>query len=935
MAFNPFHWFRKHQKVVFAGLIIMCMFVFIASFGAGDVVQRGLAYFGAARGQGEMVVKVEGSKVYDGDLEKVARRRKAASDFLHALVNPAPIGFGNHSKALQALLEGDLKSPEGGLKDLQSIARNAQAFHQNVRTKAPQMVANGIRGDLIFLAAVTQRPEIKADPTHFQIVQTLASVLGYQLWQVERAAAPTPDELYFGGTRKVDDLLDFLVWKHQADKLGVTLTDADVRRELSREAGNREPLKGTTFESSEEVQAFIGGGARGRGRGQQGPQALTAKDLLDALRDEFRVSMTQAALLGQEPGVRGYRSYLGASYAPSAGTPDEYLQWYRDQRTTLRVKFMALPVEKFVDSPKVRALQPTDAELDALFGKYREQEPRPDRREPGFKEPQRIAVSYAIVAATDPYYRELARQSLASLAPFAIGSAAPVGPLGTGVVGQVASLSSALLTDPVGAEVKTYQKSTHYWASPEERTYESLSGDGKQFPEAGTLTPQTIRDTVGSLIGNATMRGTLLAPLVTYVGAGAEAQRRETIEMAVGLLGAVRPPLPGAPAVALPARLAVAPLRSSALPFHQAYPTFLVQAQDNYASILLQRNLSKVGEKLKALGGDRDKAQAYIKEAIQEYHLHPPGTFEPGAGEMRVPGPRTYFEILQDVESGKNQLGLKPLYEAAKSRPTFGGEGDYSPKEFVNNLFLPGLGTYEVVPLPWLPRRALPYGDQVFFWRTRENPAVAPPNREAVFEKVKEAWYFDKARQVARAKAVEIVAKIKGPGADRRLADEQLSDPKRYGEVFELEGLAKLWRPEREPLRTGRFEYRPYEVPQDKRTLFSYAPRDLAKQLMALKTRGDAMVIVDAPARTYYVAVLEGRDDRKELGDFFSIYRDVRHAELWRLFEEDRRREYRKMIVEGLRREAVGADKIDKDGKYVVPESSRQRFDATRPASDD
>ena len=29
MAFNPFHAFRKHQKVVFAGLTIICMLTFV------------------------------------------------------------------------------------------------------------------------------------------------------------------------------------------------------------------------------------------------------------------------------------------------------------------------------------------------------------------------------------------------------------------------------------------------------------------------------------------------------------------------------------------------------------------------------------------------------------------------------------------------------------------------------------------------------------------------------------------------------------------------------------------------------------------------------------------------------------------------------------------------------------------------------------------
>src|SRR5207302_11422634 len=98
-------------------------------------------------------------------------------------------------------------------------------------------------------------------------------------------------------------------------------------------------------------------------------------------------------------------------------------------------------------------------------------------------------------------------------------------------------------------------------------------------------------------------------------------------------------------------------------------------------------------------------------------------------------------------------------------------------------------------------------------------------------------------------------------------------------------------------------------------------------QLLGLKKRGDAMVIVDAPARTFYVAVLENRDDRQNVNEFFKVYKDPREGQLWRLFDEDRTKEYRKMVVEQLRREAVGADKLDKDGKYIISQAVRDRFE--------
>ena len=39
---------------------------------------------------------------------------------------------------------------------------------------------------------------------------------------------------YFGGSISTDGLLDFLIWKHEADRLGIKLTRGDVSKEVAR-----------------------------------------------------------------------------------------------------------------------------------------------------------------------------------------------------------------------------------------------------------------------------------------------------------------------------------------------------------------------------------------------------------------------------------------------------------------------------------------------------------------------------------------------------------------------------------------------------------------------------------------------------------------------------------------------------------------------------
>src|SRR5579872_3378372 len=79
MAFNPFHGFRKHQKTLFAIMVIVCMFVFILQFGAGDVFSRALNWIGGGRGKGTVVTTLNGTKVYETDLGQLYRERQMAA----------------------------------------------------------------------------------------------------------------------------------------------------------------------------------------------------------------------------------------------------------------------------------------------------------------------------------------------------------------------------------------------------------------------------------------------------------------------------------------------------------------------------------------------------------------------------------------------------------------------------------------------------------------------------------------------------------------------------------------------------------------------------------------------------------------------------------------------------------------------------------------
>src|SRR5581483_1628082 len=85
MAFNPFHGFRKHQKVIFAGLTILCMVTFILTgsslTGRGDFfdwVQTSLG----GKGRFPAVATLYGSKVDQRDIQELREQRIVANEYM-------------------------------------------------------------------------------------------------------------------------------------------------------------------------------------------------------------------------------------------------------------------------------------------------------------------------------------------------------------------------------------------------------------------------------------------------------------------------------------------------------------------------------------------------------------------------------------------------------------------------------------------------------------------------------------------------------------------------------------------------------------------------------------------------------------------------------------------------------------------------------------
>jgi len=158
--------------------------------------------------------------------------------------------------------------------------------------------------------------------------------------------------------------------------------------------------------------------------------------------------------------------------------------------------------------------------------------------------------------------------------------------------------------------------------------------------------------------------------------------------------------------------------------------------------------------------------------------------------------------------------------------------------------------------------------------------------------------------------------------AERLLREQKLGGKCEPGVVFELDRVAQAVPPEREVHQRSSKEYREYQVPEDKRDLLTYPPADFVPDLLTLEKPGDALVIADQPIRNFYVAVLAHRDE-PSIKEFFDLY--AKQDVLYNQFSLQRTRQYYEKAMTQLRTDAVPADKIDKDGHFLVPEQLRKR----------
>jgi hypothetical protein len=901
--------------VYLAIVTILTMIIFVFQFGAGDPFTRVQQWIGMSVHHGDKVVELYGKTIYTEDLDKLRWQRQAASEFLQFGTRAGPLAKSLEEIRKQA--ERDKNNEKENFGPVQTALRTLdEAFNpMMMRFSTPERLHQQILNGLERIQFQFNDPAVQNNESQLRALDTIATVLAFDAWN-SNPNKPA-QEYYFGGTPKTADLLDFLVWKHEADKLGIVLNQADVCREINHAWGNGDFLKTEgKFESNEWVGNFLGGNTKIH-------KSLTSADLLKALTDEYRVAMAKKILLGSDSGVRGYRNaYDGIHFSPAAATPDEFYKYFQDQRTTVAVSMLPIEVKSFVE--KVQA-KPSEADLRNLYARYKDEEPSPTRRAPGFKEPRRIKVQYFSFRTEGPFARKLAAKATELLPVFRV--TAPAAPLaaGGGLAWGANLATLALATDPepaIRALYDDYRREQAGRALKHDKddgnTITSLSRFGQGFDplDRHAAQAQPPAATVGTLLGHAGTGGTPLAAPITWMATN-ELYERATVTLFASTV------LAGSSSSPFTAATLVTRYLYAAQPLEAVRDQMLERFQTNLARRMMEsniRNVRKEIEKLLASHSD-EKLNEFLKKAVEENGLE---------NVRSMSKLQTRQEMLDAPDPALKEL--RAAYEQSQEDPfnRFAFFNQQTPRpDFVSAMF----HTFELSQLEKQMKEEIANSKQFLtrsgeegwvFWRSEDRKAKVREFNDIKAE-VRDAWYFEQARKLARDEARRIHEELKKQSLSPSDAVKFLREQK-HGQVFELSNVAHLVA-RVNFLQGHKFtaaDFRPYEVPKQD---IAHPPADLVDQLLKLKEPGESLVIADQPVRHYYVAVLMEKPQIPERREFYEVYSSRGQDNIiWNQMMAARQRKYVDKMLEQMRAEAT---KNLENGEYVyLSDNVRNRADS-------
>ncbi|MDW8243842.1 MAG: hypothetical protein RMJ88_11575 [Thermogemmata sp.] len=875
MAYNPFNFFRRNQKTIFAILTVFIMIMFTLSSGLGggaDFFDWLPQWLGRQAGKkGEHLCTIDGRKIYDGQLRELHRQRVMANRFMSLAAQQTMLTL----NGVVSELSGKL-SPEA-----RSILQ--QASQQE--------------GFLRFFAS---NPELAAQvpPLLEQIKATVARIFSLPNARSEDKEAARAKiaalslmltgtgEHYFTNlpNRHSRDLIEFLLWQKKADQYGIHLTRGDVARLIQDEFYGY-------FRSDVQVRKIL----------QQQMEGFQMERCLDAIGEEFRVRLAQTILLGT-PGPQPTGDRPGWGF-PAFATTFELFQHYREQCSLTTLAAIPVPVANYLDRVTT---QPSEDELRRLFEQYKNNDYNPTRETPGFKEPRRVRLAYFGVTGEEPYYRRVAEELLRKAEQNAqIGTALTVPLPGSSPVAVIGAIVPSL-----GGELALQQAYSRY--QREQRSalllrYQSANVSVDQLPEALIARPGTAAAAWAAGIGSSVGPGHPGLALGLAVGPPIAYELRQRVRSGVPLLLSLLP-TPALLAQLVAADAVVQQTVPQPVPLevvrHQLYQQLLRDTArrlafgDSPAAVpgnptIVVGDVQKFIDEVRKLSNEgrlrpsqKDKI-AEVEKYIQEF------TSSRGLLVRTNREPRHEWNLEEDPELAPLVVAQREsVRQAARSHGgttyiPFGRSffwRDPARREPLNTLYLPIYYPEERLD-PFRRQTSPETSTQWIVWRVEEWPARTLTYSEAR-PMVLAEWKRQQARSLAQRDAEALAQAIRDNPQSQPATlkfvvdDERLRFASRFTEPaardrirpFLIEGVAPLTpipNPTAQPLfpliPTLPQPLQPFRiVPSDN---VKYPARDMAQTLLDKRTEPPKTVFLlhDEPRDHFYVVTVLQRDVKSRL----------------------------------------------------------------------
>jgi hypothetical protein len=905
----------------------MVTFVMCGSMGQGDFFDTIVRMFGGRR-KAEVVATLYGKDVTFKEINELRIQRRLANQYMDAMSGTAGL------RAIQAALQASNTWQERQRQTVEDSLRTVQGV--DVRLfQIPQFREFYMdRVKMAFNALERLRAEFRQakKDDDAKLIDGLSTALGHEIGRMRRERS----QLYFGGTISLDDILDFMIWRHEADRRGIQITRQDMTDLVFEETGQL----GVTRADQKNIEEDL-----------RRSHQFTPESLRTALADEFRVRIAKTALLGNDQRFSGYPT--------TWATPYEFWQFYKENRTESTLAVLPIPVRNKDFLAQVG--QPSEKDLKELFEKYKDQEYHAGSPEPGFKIPPRIEVEWISARADSEHYRrEAARTAALIQAGFQV------------LAGSVQTMSGSVAADATAAtlplafdlnqinqyELERYRLRNASWTEEWNKFF------NPRLHESSFRRANNIAATLGQAFGATGTQAPALSSYLTYAGTAGLREAHDRAGLGTTMIGTSLALAPTSPAPLMSAALVqYASPQPLFIPLSEVKDRLAEKSQEELAQKLVQRDLGDLQKQLET-GSKETPDRLLMSRAVNRPEviaatlgqafgstgtgaplaLTAPLTLGPPAINHYVQararealvttlaGPNPYpfltsglaplIKVRKAIDQAVKSYGfehgstrkpedrftigddegLKPLKEVYQHSPF----GERQGKDFANLFFQNLSGSYS-------PQQ-YPQGDSTnpfLYWKTMDKPAYVPTFAE-VQDKVKEWWQLDKARELAKKEAEDLMAKAKGqPDAQRWLKDgTKHSEP-----MFMLDEVARLVKP-RTPNVMSFNAYQPYQVPKEK---IEFPPEGLEKALFELNEPGQVIVRSDRPKAIYYVFALVKRTVPSEY-TFYREYASGPESLLGSMDREtDYQGEYRRALLGQLREQArlniINRDLVEEKGR--------------------